>query len=247
MKMTKDDKPLEVIGMDKKEKVNKKIKKLNPLLPKPPFRWSIAGASFSGKSTMICNLFRKDFYGKFWKKNHIFVFSPTAHLDDKLKECIPSNNFYDEFDPSILQEIYDEQDAIKRTFGKNKLDHILIILDDMLGSDAFQNKSIITKYIHKTRHYRVSFIYSVQKYTGLSRNIRLNSDVISIFRCTNFGEIDSIIEEQVDKRARNKMREILIDTFSMPFQFLHIDYQKPLEMRYREGFNKFIENPSLEK
>jgi hypothetical protein len=239
------EKSLKIVGMDKKEKVNKKIKNLNPLLPRPPFRWSLAGASFSGKSTMICNLFRKEFYGKFWKKDHIFVFSPTAHLDDKLKECIPSNNFYDKFDSSILQEIYDQQDAVKKTFGKNRLDHILIILDDMLGSDAFQNNSIITKFIHKTRHYRVSYIYSVQKYTGLSRTIRLNSDVISIFRCTNFGEIDGILEEQVDKKARNKMRELLIEVFSIPFEFLHIDYQKPLKDRYSIGFDKPIPNPSM--
>jgi len=239
---------LKVISLDKKKKPNKKIEKLNPRLPKPPFRWSVIGASFSGKTTMLCNLFRKEFYGKFWHRDHIFVFSPTVDLDDKLKECIPSNNFYDSFRPDVLSEIYSEQHAIKKQFGMNRLSHILCIFDDCLGGDAFKPNSILTKFIHKTRHYKVSAIYSVQMFKGLSTNMRANSDVISIFRCTNFGEIDKILEETSDRRGRKKMREILINIFAEPHQFLHIDYQaKDLNDRFRRGFNEKIKNPIFDE
>lgn len=238
----------EVIPMDKKEKINKKITKLNPLLPVPPFRWSMVGCSNSGKTTMLCNLFRKEFYGKFFKKDHIFVFSPTVNLDDKLKECIPSNNFFEEFDSSILEEIYTEQDSIKKVYGKNKLDHILIILDDMLGQDCLKSNSLITKYIHKTRHYKVSYIYSVQKYTGLPRTMRLNSDVMTIFRCSNFGEIDLISDETANKSSKNEFKNILLDIFTEPYQFLMVNYQeKDLTKRFRKGFSEFIDNPMLNK
>ena len=239
---------LEVIPLDKNQKVNKKIKRLNPLLPKPPFRWSLVGCSNSGKTTMLCNLFRKNFYGKFWNPDHIVVFSPTINLDDKLRECIPSSNFYEHFDPSVIEEIYDEQDAIKKIYGTKKLDNILIILDDMLGSDALSTTSIISKYIHKTRHYKVSYIYSVQKYTGLPRTMRLNSDVMTIFRCSNFGEIDTITDECANKSSKNKFKNILLDVFTEPYQFLLIDYQtKDLTKRFRKGFTEFIDNPMLEK
>jgi Poxvirus A32 protein len=241
-----NDEKLEIIPLDKKIKVNKKIKKLNKLLPIPPFRWSFVGASKSGKTTLICNLFRKGFYRNFWDRNHIFVFSPTSNLDDKLKECIPSNHFYERFEPDIIKEIYDEQLAIKRMYGAGRMDHMLIILDDMLGTDALKSTSIISKYIHKTRHFNVSYIYSVQKYTGLPRVMRLNSDVITIFRCSNFGEIDSITEESSDKDNKSAFKKIIKDIFLEPFAFLLIDYQThDLSKRYRKGFDIILKNPML--
>lgn len=235
---------LEVIPLDKKVKVLKKIRQLNPLLPKPPFRMALVGSSNSGKTTFLCNLFRKQFYGSFWRKEHIFVFSPTASLDDKLKACIPAHKgqFYEAFDPAVIDEIYTTQHEIYGEYGATKLDHILIILDDMLGTDAMAANSILTKYIFKTRHYNVSLIYSVQKYTGLPRIMRLNSDVMAIFRCSNMGEVDSIAEENADKSSRKRFRQLLIDIFSEPFQFLFVDYQcRDLSKRYRRGMNDFID------
>lgn len=240
----KEQELLTIDPMDKPKKIPKKVRDLNKLLPVPPFRWSLIGESRSGKTTMLCNLFKKKFYGNFWKPEHIFVFAPTVNLDDKLKECIPANsgNFHDTFDQEILEEIYEQQQNIKDLFGKKKLDHILVILDDMLGSDALKSTSIISQFIHKTRHYNVSFIYSVQKYTGLPRVVRLNSDVMAIFRC-KFGEVDNIVEELSDKKSRNKLRRIIMDIFNGSFDFLLINYQTTdLSQRYRRGFNKFIEN-----
>lgn len=235
---------LNIIPIDKKKKRSRRLAKIPEGLPKPPFRWSIIGASHSGKTNMLCNLFRKNFYGKFWKKDNIFVFSPTVELDDKLKECIPSNNFYDEFNPEILQEIYDQQHGIKKTLGPGKMPDVLVILDDCLGTGAFQRNSIITKYIHKTRHYKVSMIYTSQLLKGLGTNIRANSDVISIFRCTNFSEVDKILDETSDKQGRKRMRDILVKIFEIPYNFLHINYQvKDLKKRYTEGFIKHVENP----
>lgn len=234
-------------SMDKVKKVPTKIKKLNSLLPVPPFRWSIIGCSNSGKTTMLCNLFQKRFYGSFWKPEHIFVFSPTSNLDDKLKECIPSDNFYEEFDEELLEDIYAQQQNIKNLFGKKKLDHILVILDDMLGSDALKATSLIGKFIHKTRHYNVSFIYSVQKYNGLPRVLRLNSDIMAIFRCSNMGEIDSITDENADRENKKAFRKMIKEIFLEPFQFLLIDYQTTdLKKRYRKGFREFLKNSFVE-
>ena len=249
--MSKTDnssKKLKIVSMDKNEKTLKKIRDLNPLLPKPPFRMAVVGCSNSGKTTMICNLFSRNFYGKFFKRDHIFVFSPTANLDDKLKECIPSNNFHDEFDPDIIEEIYLEQDSIKKHYGKKKLDHILIILDDMVGDASLKANSIISKFMHKTRHYNVSYIFSVQKYNALSRIVRNNSDVMMIFRCSNFGEIDTIADENANKSNKNDFKNMLLDIFLESYQFLLIDYQtKDLTKRFRKGFNEFLVNPMLNK
>jgi len=235
---------LEIIDLDKKtSKPLKKIKDLPEELPKPPFRLLLAGTSNSGKSTFLCNLFRKEFYGKkMWRKNHVFVWSPTCELDPKIKDLIPSNQFYTDYDDGMVQSIYDEQHSILKEYGKKRLDHVLLIFDDCLTSEALMNNSAVAKNIFKTRHYNVSIVISVQKYTGVPRIIRLNCDYICIFKCL-FGEIDSILSEQTHKDGKNKLKEALLEIFNTPFEFLMIDYRtQDMDKRYRKGLYDYIGN-----
>lgn len=235
---------LSIICMDHPTKENKKIKNLNPMLPKPPFRWSIVGASGSGKSNMICNLFRKEFYnqgkqGVFIPSN-LFIFSPTADLDPKIHD-IKCDNFFTEFDEVAFIEIFSQQEAILKQYGKKRLGHVLIILDDMLGDRALNQGGLLSKYIFRARHYNVSIIFSVQKYSGLPRVCRLNCNYMSIFRC-GMNERDFITEEHSDKKNRETFRLLLQSVFAEPFQFLHIECENPdLTKRYRKNFEEILE------
>jgi len=236
---------------DKKKKVkdyNIGINKRVPEgMPRLPFRWSLVGASNSGKTTFLCSLFDNSGYLKrlFHPKN-IFVFSPTANLDDKLKECIPADpmNFFEEFDESVIADILSQQKALKEHKGKGIVSPVLVILDDCVGSDAMKDRNIITKTIIRLRHYNVSLICTSQKYSGVPRQVRLNCDFMCIFRVLS-GEIDAILAEMSDRKSRNGLRQILIEIFDEPYQFLMVDFlTSDKTKRYRIGLDQYIDDPT---
>jgi putative ribosome biogenesis GTPase RsgA len=232
---------LTIKNLDSNKQNDARLAKLNPMLPRPPFRLLIIGSSGSGKTNLLVNLFEPDFYGKFWKKDHIIVFSPTADFDDKQLK-IPSNNFYAEFNPEILEFIMYKQTTILEKHGKKKLDHILIVLDDMLGNPkAFGGQSFLNKFIIKCRHYNISIVILSQKLSAIGRTIRLNIDSVIIFRAINGIEIDEILDEYSSKTHRKTNYEKLMSIWSIPYNFLYANFQiKDRDKIYRSGFNDEI-------
>jgi septin family protein len=195
-----EESKLTIKNYDEPKKTKSKIK-IDPNLPNVPFRMLLVGSSGSGKTTLLVNLFREEFYGKVFKKNHIIIFSPTARLDPKLEQ-IGAKNVYDCYNVDILKYIMDRQIAIsegkidpetgKKKKGR-KLDNILIIFDDCLGMNGvFDSHSMLNKMIIKARHYKISIIISTQKLSGVGRTIRLNMSAIFIFRALNGSEVDDI-------------------------------------------------------
>ncbi len=228
----------QIVCMDKPQK--KKKSNIHKNLMQPPFRLIITGASNKGKSNYICNLFRKGFYKGVWKKENIIIISSTINLDDKMRDCIPSLNHFDRYSDEIINEVFEQQEAILRTYGKKKMPAVLFILDDLLGTKCYALHSAITENIFKCRHYNVSFIFSVQKLNAIPRVIRLNADAISIFQATNLSELDSCVEEFATKAMRKQFYKVLNEIFSVPYQFLHIDYKRPFKERYSKGLSEII-------
>lgn len=231
-----------IVSVDaKKTKKEKALKNLNPLLPCVPHRWVLAAPSKSGKTTFIVNMFKKGYFKGVWKPDNIIVFSRTAHLDDKIKQ-IPSNNFFNEYSQEVMDDIFQQQEEILNYKGKKKMPQVLVILDDMLGTDALATNSILNKYIHICRHYNVSIWISTQKYTGVPRTVRINSDVLTMWRPYNMSELDSILDEHSSKANRKDMHKALMDIFKEPYQFFHCDYScYDLNKRYRRGFEQFLD------
>ena len=64
-----------------KDAVRKNKRKINPILPQPPFLWSLVANVKSGKSCFIMNLiFRKNFYRGYF--DTIYYVSPSVENDD---------------------------------------------------------------------------------------------------------------------------------------------------------------------
>lgn len=236
-----------ITSKDTGESYNEKINKRIPdWLPKIPFRIACIGKSKSGKSTVICNFFNDDMYGKnTFRKEDIFVFSQTNTLDNKLKDWVPAidENYITDFDENIIDDIYKQQKALHDTYGKKRVPPILIILDDMIGTSALRDRNIITKMMPKTRHYNVSYLITTQKFSGIPRQIRLNCCTMLIFKVVP-GEIDAILNELSDKKSRNKLRSILVKIFSEPYQFLMIDFMTSnMDKTYRIGLHDYFRDP----
>ena len=234
---------LKITNMDLPSR--KKKSKIHPLLPCIPHRWIMAAPSNSGKTNFIINLLtKKEFYKGIWKPQNIIIFSRTAHLDDKIKQ-IKADNFFNEYSEDIMKEIIEQQEDIISRYGskkaKRKMPHVLIVFDDMLNTKAMANNSLLSHDIQILRHYKISIWISTQKYSGVPRNVRLNANVMTLWRPYNMNELDHILEEHSNKSNKKKMEAKLMEIFSEPYQFFHIEYSCfDLNKRYRKGFNEFL-------
>ena len=144
-------------------------------LPKPPFRMLIIKPSGAGGSTVVANMLSSRFpYARFFGKN-IFMFSPTFKSDPVYEDVpILEKNCFDIYDESVLRELYDDQKKHKED-KENKLEHILIILDDLIVTLPSAQKNYVSHLYMSGRHMNISMVILSQSYKLISRGIRLNA------------------------------------------------------------------------
>lgn len=233
---------LKVVKIENKNKSDKRLKKLSKYLDKPPFKMLLVGSSGSGKTNFLLNLFTKNFYGKkLFKKDNIVVISPSADIDPKIK-MIPSNNFFTEFSEEIINEMIDQQQSIAKYKGKKKMDHLLLVLEDCLDTNAFSRNGLIEKICYRIRHFNISIIITCQKVSAIPRGLRCNTTSIVLFKCYNESEYTYIVEEYVKKPDRHKMYNMITNIMKTPYNFLYIDniLNNGFPSKFREGLTKFI-------
>jgi hypothetical protein len=141
-------------------------------------------------------------------------------------KLIKSEWKYEKFLPGIIDVIIDQQKTIKKEKPK-KVPNVLIILDDCISEGAFNQKGIIEKLFYRARHFNISLLCTSQKYSSLSRGIRLNSKAMSVFKPYNQSEKQHILDEHTDKYTKENMNNILDEIWGKPYHFIHFDYMKP--------------------
>ena len=123
-------------------------------------------------------------YKKYWD---IFMKTPEKKLD----------KLYDE-EPEIFN-LLEEYDYIHPKDFEHKPPKVnIIILDDLLGSDAFtkKTKSVLTNAMIKNRHMGICFAVLVQSIKAVPKNIRLNC---SVFQLASFKNKKVILEDIYDE------------------------------------------------
>lgn len=102
----------------------------------------------------------------------------------------------------------------------------IIILDDLLGSDAFtkKTKSVLTNAMIKNRHIGVCFAVLVQSIRAVPKNIRLNCSVFQLAAFKNKKMIlEDIYEEVSNIIGINQFEELYDYATNKPFGSLIID------------------------
>lgn len=238
------------------------LDRVDEYLLKPPFAMGLVAPKGSGKSTIIYNLIsRPEFYYK--KFDQVWMLSPTFYLDDtyakvRLNEerVVTDVNRFAEVMTGIINKVNSEIEAIKLSVSKQaqsqgwsvdktkeeverqkseKLDRILIIIDDAVGVKALERGSVITNSFSRHRHLYISFLYAVQIYKAMPPVVRVNLSAILIFRIYNRGELKKIVEEQAVLVKDNTWMALYEHATKEPFSFLYINYKHPT-YRY---FKKF--------
>ena len=146
-----------------------------------PFSMIIIAGRKSGKSYMI-----KYLYMEYLKSLYdiTLVFTLSSKTKEYYEEFILINGeestcFLEELPEDILQNI----DVIQSQHEKPL--RILIICDDMAGTDTKLNKGVINCFT-RGRHSNVSIIFVTQSPTLASNHIRQNCDVLAILNIRSY-------------------------------------------------------------
>lgn len=223
-----------------------KYRDVNPLLLKPPFRLAIVGASKSGKSNYLMNLFREKYYGG--KKpcfNKIVVFSPNLGLDSTtraMKDIAGEENISMTYKDSMLQNLFDRQKAM----GDDR-DRVLVIADDLIALGCSPLSLIFTASTY-ARHLDISIIYLTQTFSGhysIPPVVKQNLEGCIMFRSPSNRQIEAFSDDlQGTFGEKRSIKAMLEDTTREPFHFGFFNY-RDLEVYHNHSkmiWKKFDDN-----
>jgi Cdc6-like AAA superfamily ATPase len=201
-------------------------------LPTCPCNVAVISKKGGGKSTLIRNLLERKESPWYKHFSRIYVVSPTASKDDKMKDLIDDigpNQHWEVLNEQTLQEILDAIEAHIEEFqskkgNKGKKPNSLLILDDCLH-DMVQKKQVrlMSKLATTNRHIGLTNLYSLQKWNAfLPPVIRSNLDCIAFFRTDNKKELNSFVEEMpTDEDALLSMYRFAT---AEPYSFLFCNF-----------------------
>lgn len=163
---------------------------IEKVLERLPLAMAMIGKRRSGKTKLLIEMLNSKFFKKRFEK--VYIFSPTVMLDDTWDDIKNKNViFYDRYDESIVEAIMKLQET---TYKKDRKDQ-LIILDDLAEKLKGHRGNALEKLATKGRHFKLSFIFTSQKYNAVQPIIRNNVDEVIFFRVSNNMELKSIGEE----------------------------------------------------
>lgn len=159
------------------------------------------------------------------------------------------DKLYDE-EPEIFH-LLEEYDYIHWKDFKHEPPKInIIILDDLLGSDAFtkKTKSVLTNAMIKNRHMGICFSLLVQSVKAVPKNIRLNCSVFQLASFKNKKVILEDIYEEVSNVVDLDTFEKLYDhATAKPYGSLIIDTTNGKRFLSNLDSELFLQNPDKNK
>jgi hypothetical protein len=217
-----------------------------------PFVFVISAKIGSGKSVMLARLLH-DVYPQYFKRVYFCSSNIIANDESGLKEIkdlayrdrfrLAQERMYSTFNDSIMEEILkDIKECKKEMKEQEKNDynedeyHFLIVVDD-LSQSFLPIKSLIVKTILKTRHLKLSWIITTQRFRNISTVIRGQISRFVCYQTSNQHEIQSI-SESCDMDFDSF--KLLFDyATSQPYNFLYIDSSRNPPVFYK-NFNEII-------
>ena len=199
-------------------------------VPQLPTRSIIVAPSGGGKTTLLVSLILDIYRGCFAR---IYVFSPTALLDDAWKPVTEYAEkalmqeepcLHDAFAEARLLQIFEKHHkitALSKQQNRTRLFGGLVIVDDYADNQSVVRSSRALHELYvRGRHAGLSCLCSVQKYRVLHPIIRVNATDLIVFRLRSQAEQEAIVEENSAAYGRKVTAEILDTTTSEPYSFL---------------------------
>lgn len=161
----------------------------------------IIAPSNSGKTVLLIDILSKIHQ----EYDKMFFFSRTMRLQP-VYDFVPRYMIHDDFDEDVIAEIWDQQtDAHKQD---KPLDKILIVLDDIIISEAYRKSKILQEIAVSGRHLNIVVILISQDMTSIRPIIRKNAFMVFAFQLASKKEREKLIDQFLSVES-NRSGDIL--------------------------------------
>ena len=200
---------------------------------------------------------KKDTHENYTDKLLIDIIDDIKQRKTKYEEYILYKKYYEKVmrtPDDKLDNLYEKEPELFNLLEKynfqnpKEIDHEpqelnIIVLDDLLGSDAFskKTKSVLTNAMIKNRHIGVVFMILVQSIRAVPKNIRLNCSVFQLATFKNkkmilediYEEVSNVIniddfEELYDHATAKPYGSLIIDTTNGKRFLSNLDFELSL-------------------
>jgi len=214
------------------------------IIPKLGSSIIFCGASGSGKTTLLFNLLiDKRFYGKNKYFKHIFLFSPSAQVDDIQKELkLPEACIFTDLTtaPDAIEKIYNSQMTIIKKEGADKAPQVCLIFDDCIADSKFMKNRWVIKSFIASRHFNATTMLCSQHWTKVERVNRLQASQLYFWPMSQ-SALDLLSDEFTPSGMTKKQFVRMVqEALSEPYSFLGINMKVPDKERYRINLDSII-------
>ena len=252
----KNELPIEPIPSENKPK-DKRLKKIPfKTLPSLPTNCVILGRVGSGKSSCLYSMLKDGYVNG---KKSVFdemVFYLGNKESAPAFEKIPCKNkaiLYN-FDPDAFEEYLEslKKHQLER-LEKNKPPlNVAIIMDDFAGVSLLKKQkgkssSPLERLFLTSRHEAncsIFFLSQVLKSAGFTTPTIRNNVMTWIVYSMTKPEIEKMAEDHCQQYSPKEFIQIYNKIMETPYNFLTIDYRRPINERLWERFSNPVENPS---
>ncbi len=225
--------------------ISKSMKGMKPIhqdLPQTPFFVCTNGPRHRGKTVLLYNLLedKPGMYGSAFKKNNIYIYSPTADRDETLKKLKLPTHAYKSSERVDLAWMVNEIRSKQKNFrAENNQTGVLLVLDDITNiRSAWPPLEDLAYY---GRHDHIHVIYVAHKMSSIPRGVRTQTQQWIIFEPHEQSEHQWILEMFSRRDTWDIWRSALLHAWSEPFQFVFIDFEcKEDDRVYRKGFQETL-------
>lgn len=193
---------------------------------KLPFRMAIVAPSGSGKTNFLVNLIHLFSQGK---GTFLDITIVTRNKDESLYNFLASKS--DQIQIKEGLENLPQLDKFDKEFNH------LVILDDLVLT---KDQSKIESYFQRCRKLNVSIIYLSQSYFRIPIFIRQNLSHLVLLKLSCERELKLILSESGLGLSREQLLELYNYATSEKFSALVIDYEAPIEKKYRKNFLEYL-------
>lgn len=169
----------------------------------------------------------------------------------KFKPEIPESNFIVDYTDDRLKQIVEEQNEMieflkSHDQPKYMANRILVLFDDLVGSDLFGggSKNYFTGFNTRHRHYSFSMFMISQAFKAIPDKIRTQLTCLTMFRIGSEKEVEKIYEEFPMGLKRKDWDAVYYYCTEGKHDFMFIDFQKPRGEQMMKNFDTFIEEGS---
>jgi hypothetical protein len=221
-----------------KEKMDINLNNVNENIPhRNGFIYAMCGSGGSGKSSLLLSMFKST---KFYRKkfDNIYLFTPRSSFLSVEKHPFEKHEkVYHDLNIVTLTSIYEELNDLKQYAidDGTPIENSVIIIDDYANALKENDLAIyLNKLIIKARHLSCCFVFTLQSYYLLPLVLRKQITNVSIFKCKNKKEWETIADELLNM---DKTKALEMYNYIFNEAYAHLDYDTLTSNIYK-NFNK---------